>query len=178
MLQNKLKSDVTRFTTHVQTCQQPFSSPEPLGLICNRPWLPRFPATWPRNDGLWGREWSTTCFGARNIWWESQNAQRCFATRFATMLQNKLHVFLLPTRRAVWHSVNKYVTLHFSRLQNSPYFCLFKYAPAVKQKVWNEAGNRERDWGETAPRVRLLRHTSPISLLILRKKPTVCSLPL
>ena len=35
------------------------------------------------------------------------------------------------------------------RLQNSPYFCVFKYAPAVKQKVWNEAENRERDWGET-----------------------------
>ena len=31
----------------------PFSSPEPLDLICNR-----FPTTWPRNDGLWGREWS------------------------------------------------------------------------------------------------------------------------
>ena len=35
------------------------------------------------------------------------------------------------------------------RLQNSPYFCVFKYAWAVKQKVWNEAENRERDWGET-----------------------------
>ena len=35
------------------------------------------------------------------------------------------------------------------RLQNSPYFCAFKYARAVKQKVWNEAENRERDWGET-----------------------------
>ena len=35
------------------------------------------------------------------------------------------------------------------RLQNSPYFCVFKYAGAVKQKVWNEAENRERDWGET-----------------------------
>ena len=32
-----------------------------------------------------------------------------------------------------------------SRLQNSPYFCVFKYARAVKQKVWNEAENRERD---------------------------------
>ena len=72
------------------------------------------------------------------------------------------------------------------RLQNSPYFCVFKYARAVKQKVWNEAENRERDWGETPKirtvgffpsslgcvrlarfaRVRLL----PISLLILRKK--------
>ena len=34
------------------------------------------------------------------------------------------------------------------RLKNSWYFCVFKYAGAVKQKVWNEAENRERDWGE------------------------------
>ena len=62
------------------------------------------------------------------------------------------------------------------RLQNSPYFCVFKYARAVKQKVWNEAENREQDWGETLARfarVRLLRHALLISLLILRKKPTV-----
>ena len=32
------------------------------------------------------------------------------------------------------------------RLQNSPYFCVFKYAQAVTQKVWNEAENKERDW--------------------------------
>ena len=25
---------------------------------------------------------------------------------------------------------------------------VFKYARAVKQKAWNEAENRERDWGE------------------------------
>ena len=74
---------------------------------------------------------------------------------------------------------------YICRLQNSPYFCVFKYARAVKQKVWNEAENRERDWGETPhtpvgrvrlarfARVRLLRHALPISLLILRKKPTV-----
>ena len=36
----------------------------------------------------------------------------------------------------------------YFRLQNSPYFCVFKYARAVKQKVWNEAENRERDWGK------------------------------
>ena len=36
-----------------------------------------------------------------------------------------------------------------NKLQNSPYFCVFKYARAVKQKVWNEAKNRERNWGET-----------------------------
>ena len=75
--------------------------------------------------------------------------------------------------------------LVLARLQNSPYFCVFKYARAGKQKVWNEAENRERDWGETPhtpvgrvrlarfARVRLLRHALPISLLILRKKTTV-----
>ena len=26
---------------------------------------------------------------------------------------------------------------------------MFKYARAVKQKVWNDAENRERDWVET-----------------------------
>ena len=78
-------------------------------------------------------------------------------------------------------------------LQNSLYFCVFKYARVVKQKVWNEAENRERDWGETLfflsphtpvgrvrlarfARVRLLRHALPISLLILRKNRLFCSL--
>ena len=42
-----------------------------------------------------------------------------------------------------------FTLLEMARLQNSPYFCVFKYARAVKQKVWNEAENRERDWGET-----------------------------
>ena len=28
-------------------------------------------------------------------------------------------------------------------------FCVFKYGRAVKQKVWIEAENTERDWGET-----------------------------
>ena len=41
---------------------------------------------------------------------------------------------------------------HKHRLQNSPSVCVFKYARAVKQKVWNEAENRERDWGETLSR--------------------------
>ena len=56
---------------------------------------------------------------------------------------------------------------------------------AVNQKVWNEAENRKRDWGETLKipfffsrltrlvRVRLLCHALPTSLLILMKKPTV-----
>ena len=35
-----------------------------------------------------------------------------------------------------------------NKLQNSQNFCVFKYARAVKQKVWNKAENRDRDWGE------------------------------
>ena len=34
--------------------------------------------------------------------------------------------------------------IYYYRLQNSPYFCVFKLR-ALKQKVWNEAENRERD---------------------------------
>ena len=49
---------------------------------------------------------------------------------------------VLENNKNIWSSL-------FLRLQNSPYFCVFKYARAVKQKVWNEAENRERDWGET-----------------------------
>ena len=64
-----------------------------------------------------------------------------------------------------------------SRLQNSPYFCVFKYTRAVKQKVWNEAENRERDLARDVSHVRLLRHALPISWLILRKKNRLfCSL--
>ena len=50
-----------------------------------------------------------------------------------------------------------------SRLQNSPYFCVFKYARAVKQKVWNEAENRERDWGETLKTPRGLRTSKTLT---------------
>ena len=83
------------------------------------------------------------------------------------------------------------VSIYWWTAKQSVFLCiLFKYARAVKQKVWNEAENRERDWGETLfflsphtpvrrvrlarfARVRLLLHVSPISSLILRKKPTV-----
>ena len=78
-----------------------------------------------------------------------------------------------------------------TRLQNSPYFSVFKYAR--KSNVWTEAENRERDWGETlkirffslashalrACKARARRASKtltprlPISLLILRKKPAV-----
>ena len=78
-----------------------------------------------------------------------------------------------------------------TRLQNSPYFCVFKYAEQSNKRSGTRLKNRERDWGETlkirfffsrlvervrfarCARARLLRHALPISLLILRKKPTV-----
>ena len=53
------------------------------------------------------------------------------------------------------------------RLQNSPYFCVFKFARAVKQKVWNEAENRERDWGETL-KIRTVRFAYVIFVRITR----------
>ena len=72
--------------------------------------------------------------------------------------------------------IQKAYCIHLTRLQNSPYFFVFKYARAVKQKVWNEAENRERYWRVRLARfacARLLRQALPISLLILRKKLTV-----
>ena len=53
------------------------------------------------------------------------------------------------------------------RLQNSPYFCVLKYARAVKQKVWNEAENREPDWGETLE-IRTVRFAYVIFVQITR----------
>ena len=49
--------------------------------------------------------------------------------------------------RAIYTRKNK--TRLKYRLQNSPYFCVFTCARAVKQKVSNKAENRERDWGKT-----------------------------
>ena len=51
--------------------------------------------------------------------------------------------------------------------QNSPYFCVFKYARTVKQKVWNEAENRERDWKETI-KIRTVRFAHVIYVRITR----------
>ena len=48
--------------------------------------------------------------------------------------------------RSLGRSVYDHV---ITRLQNSPYFCVFRHARTVKQTIWNEAENRERDWGET-----------------------------
>jgi len=74
---------------------------------------------------------------------------------------------------------------HTARPQKSPYFCVLKYARAVKQKVWSEAENGERDWeaGRLYPPFwgvcgsRASRFALPISLPILREKTRLfCSL--
>ena len=69
MLQNKLKSDVARFTIHAQTCQQPV-------LV----------------QQIFDESRKTRTLRAENVASARrvQNAQRCFATRFATMLQNNV----------------------------------------------------------------------------------------
>ena len=55
--------------------------------------------------------------------------------------------FERPPHRLKKYQIKVCVTWfrELSRLQNNPYFCVFKYAQAVKQKVWNEAENREGD---------------------------------
>ena len=65
---------------------------------------------------------------------------------------------------------NTFVSLKHNRLQNSPYYCVFKYARAVIQKVWNdwnEAENRERDWGEK--KLTVLQSRNTISYCITYK---------
>ena len=59
------------------------------------------------------------------------------------------------------------------RLQNSPHFCVFKNTRAVKQKVWNEAENRE--WKARALRAHetLTSRFSDFFTDFEKKKPTV-----
>ena len=96
-------------------------------------------------------------------------AQHCFVSSSYMFLDKKtlLRIWLNPRLNVTIFRGTGQVTGNIKekrlngRLQNSPYFCVFEYARAVKEKVWYEA------------RVRLLRHPLPISLLILRRKPTV-----
>ena len=55
------------------------------------------------------------------------------------------HFYYLNYFLIIRCGLSLYVLIMFSRLQNSPYFCVFKYVRAVKQKVWNDADNRERE---------------------------------
>ena len=93
------------------------------------------------------------------------NEQRCFV-----VFRLKIHFF----------------SGRFIKKEAKPIDCktvrIFAYSSTREQ---SKAENRERDWGETPhtpvgrvrlarfARIRLLRHALPISLLFLRKKPTV-----
>ena len=84
-------------------------------------------------------------------------------------IEEKVRSFALREDEAIWKAID---CQH--RLQHSPYFFVFKYARAVKQKVWNEAENRERDWGETL-KIRLKTFTPRFTDFFtdFEKKPTV-----
>ena len=66
-----------------------------------------------------------------------------------------------------WMWVNGWMNEWINRPQNSPYFWVFKYARAVKQKVWKEAENGERDWGNTL-KIRTVRFAYVIFVRITR----------
>ena len=73
--------------------------------------------------------------------------------RFATLTVISMIVdnFCLLQQYEIKQSQNTIAAIDHkhARLQNSPYFCVFKYVRAVKQRVWNDAQNSKRDWGET-----------------------------
>ena len=92
-------------------------------------------------------KWSTWC---------QQRSMRCCMTKRDLRIRCFPFVRFLSTgsapslMRLRHFNLSRVSSFQFNcRLQNSPYFCVFKHARAVKQKVWNEAENRERDWGET-----------------------------
>ena len=73
-----------------------------------------------------------------------------FGSLCRKLLQSKINE-RNPFRPAAILFGHPYQLIRFSFFEKTatrPYFCVFKYERAVKQKVWNEAENRERDWGE------------------------------
>ena len=69
--------------------------------------------------------------------------------RFTTLTSISMIVdhFCLLQQYEIKQNQNTIAAIDYkrARLQNSPYFCVFKYARTVKQRVWNEAENSERD---------------------------------
>ena len=58
--------------------------------------------------------------------------------------------FVEKNKRGKWPFFDKnHALTPLKDCKKRQYFCVFKYGRAVKQKVWNEAENIERDWGET-----------------------------
>ena len=116
---------------------------------------------------------TTTCgFEPGSLWWEA--TALTIAPSLASKIQNEKIKGWLYLGKNMFPSRDT----HTARPQKSPYFCVLKYAWAVKQTVWSEAENGERDWG--AGRLyppfwgvccsRASRFALPISLPILRKQ--------
>ena len=115
-------------------------------------------------------KWSTWCQQRSMRWCMTKRDLRIRCFPFVRFLSTGSAPSLMRLRH---FNLSRVSSFQFNcRLQNCPYFCVFKHARAVKQKVWNEAENRERDRGRERDS-RASRHALPISLLILRKKPTV-----
>ena len=61
----------------------------------------------------------------------------------AAIIERAIIRILQVRKNYVFGSVIAMTSTQNFQLQNSPYFCVFKWARAVKQKVWNEAENGE-----------------------------------
>ena len=85
---------------------------------------------------------TTTCgFEPGSLWWEA--TALTIAPSLASKIQNEKIKGWLYLGKNMFPSRDT----HTARPQKGPYFCVLKYARAVKQKVWSEAENGERDWG-------------------------------
>ena len=99
--------------------------------------------------------------GREGVFWQCEKKE--------SRVQKEFSLRGCPVKSLLWLRKIKLIRargLHVIRLQNSPYFCVLKYARAVKQNVWNDAENIEPDWGET-PKIRTVgfflssRHIRP-----------------
>ena len=84
-------------------------------------------------------------------WWIRYNNFLLITNVFSSLLTAALEQNLRITNIRCSECIYFRYSWHFvrTRLQNSRYFCILKYAREGKQKVWNEAENRDPDWGET-----------------------------
>ena len=90
-------------------------------------------------------KWSTWCQQRSMRWCMTKRDLRIRCFPFVRFLSTGSAPSLMRLRH---FNLSRVSSFQFNcRLQNCPYFCVFKHARAVKQKVGNEAENRERDWG-------------------------------
>ena len=119
------------------------------------------------------------------VWWEASfyprhtnvcNIFRLWEAISSLVFHKSLSILLIVRPYFQW---NRRI---FPRLQNSSYFGIFKYTRAVKQKVWKEAENRERDatlywflywfWGNTDVLLSRFSLTCPCQKSKIKNKQT------